>query len=118
MREETVTTEAEHRYTTNASKQDDSSTVGDAAHNLENDFAANASVVSQLTNTNTTLHNKVQNSIASLQEQMNSFTEALQHISFPRQHQNRTQPRVPSQTFGNAPAPMRQAPMRPFLAAH
>ena len=51
---ENITVAADHQYTANAAVADNKATVDRSIHNLENMFAANASVVSQLTEANTT----------------------------------------------------------------
>ena len=108
--EETITDAVDHQYTANVAVTEDNTTVDNAVHNLENAFAANTSIVSQLTEANTTLNNEVQHYLTNLQEQINSVAKTLNQMSLTSQQRQRAPPlqnQLSLQPFMHVPHPYR-----------
>ena len=82
LKEETNITASDLNYAANLQKDDDEDTLDTSSlTHFGEAFAANSTVISQLSEANNTMNETLQGNIMSLQGQIESMNQALQHIA-------------------------------------
>ena len=111
LKSETETTAASLNFSAhmeNVGHEDN--TIDKAVSNLGEAFAANSTVISQLTETNSTLHDHLNRNITDLQHQMASMNMALQNLVATRRGNTSTQNQRPIPLLALQAAQAHQAP--------